>query len=462
MPISSARKIAYEISRRLDSGREFAVDLLQRPAVSALKEADRRLATELVMGVLRWRGELDFQIARVSGKKAEALDPEILTILRMGAYQICHLERIPKRAVVDDAVELTKAARKRSAAGFVNAVLRKFAPPEQRLPGSSFDQLTPASRASVQRTVPEWLLKRWAGRSIPGAEPGETPALRMAYACLAPPPTTIRPVLGRENLSDLKSELQSEGVVTSACEYAEHGLSVESGHLQDTRVYREGRVVIQDEASQLVAELVRPEPGQRLLDLCAAPGMKAGQLAQALGAGALVACDHSAARLHTLAKLLPPCIPAGVHLSMVRLDAAAGLPFGAKFERILLDAPCSGTGTLERNPEIKWRLRPQDITRLAGLQANMLRNSLPSLAPGGQLVYATCSLEPEENEDIVEKVLAQARGFEMLSASELAPRHPRLASLFDARGYFRTRPGQHRMDGFNAAVIVRRDGAAHL
>jgi 16S rRNA (cytosine967-C5)-methyltransferase len=215
-------------------------------------------------------------------------------------------------------------------------------------------------------------------------------------------------------------------------------------------------VVIQDEASQLVAELVAPEPGQRVLDLCAAPGMKAGQLAQMLGAGTLVACDRSAPRLRTLARLLPSWVPPAVRLSMVRLDAAHALPFGAKFDRILLDAPCSGTGTLGRNPEIKWRLRPEDIARLAELQAKMLRNALPALANDGQLVYATCSLEPEENEGVVEKVLHEEAAFRLLTTHELAFKHPHLTPLFDSQGYFRTRPDQRPMDGFNAAVIVRK------
>jgi 16S rRNA (cytosine967-C5)-methyltransferase len=215
-------------------------------------------------------------------------------------------------------------------------------------------------------------------------------------------------------------------------------------------------VVIQDEASQLVAELVSPEPGQRVLDICAAPGMKAGQLAQMMGVGTLVACDRSAARLRTLAKLLPQWIPATVRLLMVRLDATRELPFGMKFERILLDAPCSGTGTLARNPEIKWRFRPEDITRLAKLQAIMLRNALPALASGGRLVFATCSLEPEENEGVVEKVLSEEPAFRLLTAHELALEHPRLIPFFDSRGYFWTRPDQYQMDGFSTVVIVRK------
>jgi len=456
MPISPARKTAYEILRRFESGHGFAVDLLQSPEVSALKEADRRLATELVMGVLRWRGELNFQIEQLSGR-VKGFDSEVLTIFRLGVYQIRFLERVPKRAVVDDAVELTKAARKRSATGLVNAVLRKCAPPKERVLGRDFEHLSAESRESVRRAFPEWLLKRWEGIAATTFESGEVGAMRLAHASLATPRTTLRVVDAGTNSQDLRRELETEGVVTSPCLYAKtNGLTVESGQVQNTRVYREGRVLIQDEASQLVAELVSPEPGQRVLDLCAAPGMKAGQLAQMLGAGTLLACDRSAARLRTLAKLLPKWVPAKVRLSMIRLDAERELPFSAKFERILLDAPCSGTGTLARNPEIKWRLRPEDITRLAELQAMMLRNALKAMATGGRLVYATCSLEPEENERVVEKVLSEEPAFRVLTAGELALKHPHLTGFFDSRGYFRTRPDQHPMDGFNAAVISRK------
>ncbi|MGA3326561.1 MAG: 16S rRNA (cytosine(967)-C(5))-methyltransferase RsmB [Terriglobia bacterium] len=457
MPISPGRNVAYQVLRRLESGRNFAVDLLQALEVSALKDADRRLATEIVMGVLRWRGELDFQIEQLSGRSVKGLDAEVRTILRMGAYQIRFLERVPKRAVVDDAVELTKAARKRSAAGMVNAVLRKCEPPKERVLGRDFERLSAESRESVRRAFPAWLVKRWEGITATTTESGEVGAARLALASLQTPRTTLRVVNAGTNLEGIRQELEAEGVATSCCEYAEaHGLTVDSGQVLNTRAYREGRVVIQEEASQLVAELVSPEPVQRVLDLCAAPGMKAGQLAQMLGSGTLLACDRSAKRLRTLAKLLPKWVPAAVRLSMVRLDAARALPFGAKFERILLDAPCSGTGTLARNPEIKWRLDPADITRLAELQSMMLRNALAALASGGRLVYATCSLEPEENEGVVEKVLSEQPAFRVLTSHKLAQEYPRLIPLFDSRGYFRTRPDQHPMDGFSAAVIVRK------
>ena len=458
--ISPARKIAYQILLRVEAGRGFAVDLLQSPEVSALKYVDRRLAMEIVMGVLRWRGYLDFRIERLSGKKLKILDAEVLTILRMGIYQIRFLERVPKRAVVDDAVELTKAARKRSAAGFVNAVLRKCDAPGDSLLGRDFEDLSPDQRESVRRAFPEWLLKRWENSNAYTCEPDEIAALRLAFASLLAPRTTLRVVDIGVDLEVVRRELAAEGVATLYCEFAEQGLEVESGLVQNTRAYREGRVVIQDEASQLVAELVAPKPGERVLDVCAAPGMKAGQLAQALGSGTLIACDHSRARLRTMAALLPKWIPPQVHFSLVRLDASSELPFAAKFDRILVDAPCSGTGTLARNPEIKWRLHPEDITRLAELQAKILRNALQVLASGGRLVYATCSIEMDENERVVERVLREEPGFRTLSSAEIHSTCPRLSPVFISSagelGQFRTRPHQHSMDGFNAAVIVRK------
>ncbi len=237
--------------------------------------------------------------------------------------------------------------------------------------------------------------------------------------------------------------------------YSSQALVVESGNVQSCGAWRAGCVVIQDEASQLVGSFVAPEAGQRVLDLCAAPGIKTGQLAVTLGRGMLVACDLSARRLRTMERIFRKPIPAGLRLHLVRLDAARELPFGIKFDRILLDVPCSGTGTLTRNPEIKWRLQPKDLVRLAEAQTKMLRNALEVLAHGGRLVYATCSLEPEENEQVVEKVLPTRPGYRLLTRAELAREFPSLSLLFDPRGYFRTRPDVHSVDGFFAAVVGR-------
>jgi len=463
MPVSAARIAAFEVLRRVDLGRSYAVELLQRREVSGLKEADRRLATELVMGVLRWRGELDFQIERLSQRSLKRLDPEVAAILRMGVYQIRFLTKVPKAAAVNEAVELCKAARKRSTAGLVNAVLRKCSPPARPLTTTPFDGLTAGERDSLRRTVPAWLLERWAGRTWPMGKPRESEpaaemALRLAWASVQVPRVTLRITGKSANLEQLRRDLAGEGISTQLGVSAPQALVVESGSILGSKALREGRVVIQDEGSQLVAELLAPQAGQKVLDLCAAPGIKTGQLTQALGKGTLVACDVSGVRLRTLVKLLASQVPPEVGLHIVRLDATRPLPFRALFDRILLDVPCSGTGTLARNPEIKWRLQAEDIGRLGGTQTNMLERALEVLAPGGRLVYATCSLEPEENQEVVEKVLAGAGGFRVLTRAELASEFPWVKDLFDAQGYFRTRPDLHGMDGFFAAVIHREIG----
>ena len=471
------------------------MDLLQTQEVSALKEADRRLATELVMGVLRWRGELDFQLGQISGRPVERLDPEVATILRMGIYQIQFLERVPKAATVNEAVEMTRAAHKRSAAGFVNAVLRKCPPGNRAMKLGRFDALDEAARASVRRATPAWLFERWASLKLPviPAKAGihfaesealeveirnrpfgvrlndqltmddgqrtsdDDPALRLAWASTQVPPTVLRAVDPSQDIPRLRKELAAEGIKTKPGRFSARALVVESGNVQASQALRQGRVAIQDEASQLVAELLMPLAGQRLLDLCAAPGIKAGQIAQMLRSGTLVTGERSAARLRTMAKLLPDWLPKEVRWLPVQLDATKALPFGCQFERVLLDAPCSGTGTLARNPEIKWRLQPADLKRLAEAQVKMLKSALASLVPAGRLVYATCSLEPEENEGVVERVLEELPNYQLVTRAELVASYPALSPLFDPQGYLRTRPDMVTMDGFFAAVIVRKN-----
>lgn len=319
-----ARVSAFDILRKTAAG-GYASDLLR---AAALDSRDAALASQIVFGVLRFRAQLDFLIDRYGGK-ARKLDWEVRTALRMGVFQLRYLERIPPHAAVGDSVELVKRARKASAAGFVNAVLRKV----DRAP------IAWPSR-DVELSCPEWLLARWERRY--GVETAEG----IARAALAEPETYVR--------------------ITPA----------------GSR--------IQDIGSQSIVPLLCLEPGMTLLDICAAPGNKT---AQALEAGSrIVACDL---HLHRLSQMKSLGVP------LVVLDGTQDLPFRQRFDRILLDAPCSGTGTLGRNPEIKWRLRSEDLVDLQRRQIALLAHALDALAPGGLLVYATCSLEPEENEEVI-------------------------------------------------------------
>jgi 16S rRNA (cytosine967-C5)-methyltransferase len=443
MPVSPARQTAYEILRRVECGRDFAADLLRAPAVSWLSETDQGLVTELVLGVLRRRAELDAWIARLSGRELDYFDPEIVTILRLGVYQIRQLDRVPKSAAVNEAVEMAKAARKGSAAGLVNAVLRKCDPPLRVAARATVDP------QSVRLALPLWLSGRWKQRFGVEAEDG------LARRSLETPRTAVRLVNARDDVDAVRHELAREGVEAEPSAYSPSALVISGGAVTRTNLWKAGRVVIQDEASQLVASLVRTEAHQRVLDLCAAPGMKTSAVAADLNEGLLITGDISARRLRSMEAVVKRLIPEAVCWCRVQLDASRPLPFASWFDRILLDAPCSGTGTLARNPEIKWCLKPGDIMRLSELQARMLRGALPLLAVGGRLVYATCSLEREENEEVVECALAGANGFRRLPRAELIREWPRLASLFDNDGYFRTRPDLHSTDGFFAAVISR-------
>jgi 16S rRNA (cytosine967-C5)-methyltransferase len=448
MSVSAARAAAYEVLQRLDRSHDFAVDLLQRPGVNSLKAVDRNLAVQLVMGVLRWRGDLDYQIEHLSGKPLNRFDPEILQILRLGIFQLRFLSRIPKAAAVHESVELVKRVRKRSAGALVNAVLRKCQHAPFTRHNAACAHPDPEYLESAFRSVPEWLRVRWA-RNF-----GFETATAIVLACQAVPATCLR-VVAPQQRDLVQRELEEHGVRTRAGAYAPSALYVESGDVFSAGAWREGRVVIQEEASQLVGELVQLRPGECVVDLCAAPGVKTGQLAGCLRQGTVVACDRSLRRIKLMEKVLPAVWPPNVLLCKAVVDASQPLPFQIQFGRMLVDVPCSGTGTLARNPEGKWRLTPGDLARLAESQVRILRCALHILAPGGRLVYSTCSLEPEENEQVIKNALSQVSGCRLAPASELRQQFPATAELFEGKGYFRTLPGIHSLDGFFAAVIAR-------
>jgi 16S rRNA (cytosine967-C5)-methyltransferase len=355
----SARAVAFRILLEVERG-GYASDLLYA-GTRDLDSRDAGLAEELVFGVLRFQSQLDFLMRHFSGRGAEKLDSEVRMALRMGIYQLRYLERIPAHAAVSESVQLVRRARKASAAGFVNAVLRKV----DRSPVAWGER-------PVELAHPEWMLARWD--RFYGAATAEA----IALANLRKPETYLRVPAGEMPPAGAEPCLDVAG-----CWRMTRG-----GQAKMPTPAINFR--IQDIGAQTIVPLLDLRPGQTFLDLCAAPGNKT---AQALESGVdAVACDIHLHRLRTLNPL-----PA----RLVVLDGAAGLPFSRKFDRILLDAPCSGTGTLARNPEIKWRLKPSDIVGLQWLQSALLARALEVLAPGGRLVYSTCSLEREENEDVV-------------------------------------------------------------
>jgi 16S rRNA (cytosine967-C5)-methyltransferase len=411
MAASPARKAAFAILMRVEERAAFVDELLHGGRLDELDERDRALASEIVLGVLRRRGALDWMIAKQARRGAEELDAEVRAALRMGLYQLRYLERVPPHAAVAESVELVKRGAKGKAAGFVNAVLRRAGP-------------RPAEESEAELCHPAWLVERWK-RNL-----GDKATRALLRANLERPETWLR-LNVRFDLEETLERLSSEGVETEAGEQPWTRRLV-SGRPERSAAWREGRVRIQDAGSQAIAPLLGLEAGMTLLDVCAAPGGKTQHAIEILGSEkGVVTGDLHPARLRRMREL-------GLYEThLAALDASKGLPFRRRFDRVLVDAPCSGTGTLGRNPDLKWRIEPEDITRLAERQRAILEGALDAVAPGGALVYATCSLEPEENEGVVEAVLA---------------RHP--GWLVEER--LERYPGRDAGDGFRAFRVARK------
>jgi 16S rRNA (cytosine967-C5)-methyltransferase len=389
---------------------------------------DQSLLTELVTGTVRMRMAVDHQIGLRASRPLDTLDDEVRTTLRMGAFQLMYLDRLPPSAVVDDAVSLTRRSGKGSAAGLVNAVLRKLARDGDCL---AWPELPEAHALAVRYSHPEWLVSRWLARY--GGEitrawltfNNESPRL-----CLAAN-------RAKGTRDELAARLSAEGIGTAPTARAPHGLIVTKGAALATEAFREGWFVVQDEASQLVAELGDLAPGQRVLDLCAAPGGKTIALSARVGPeGLVVACDVRPRRVRLLKATLARTGHAAV--PVVQIPASGDLPFAAgAFDFLFIDAPCSGLGTLRRDPDIRWRRQPDDLVRLAARQLTLLHRAAPLVRPGGVLLYATCSSEPDENEAVVSAFLGDAR--------EFALRHEH-----------RTTPPDDGLEAFYGAVIARK------
>lgn len=439
MAASPARTAAYDILLRVERKGAYADELLHSDLLSSVSAADRGLCTEIVMGVLRWRERLDAAVEKLSSRTVTKLDLEVLIALRIAVFQIWRLERVPKHAAVNESVELVKRARKRSAAPFVNAVLRKA-----EAGTFSVAESHDAASLSLEWSHPLWMVERWI------AEYGFESARKICEFDQQIPSTVIRMVDERA-----EQELIEAGIRLRSGEFVSRARIIEEGDVTKTRAFVAGRVHIQDEGSQLVALLVGR--GQRLLDCCAAPGGKTMVLAERNPAA-----EITAAELHEhRARLLRERVRAK-NVSVVKADAR-DLPVSAGYDRVLADVPCSGTGTLARNPEIKWRLRYEDIADLHSRQVEILRAALRQLVPGGRTVYSTCSLEREECERVVDEVLGNESGYSIVPAvSEIAALREEgeltgQLETFTRSHYLRTVPGVHRCDGFFAAVIEKRN-----
>ncbi len=450
--IAPARRAAYDILSAISAG---TADL--PTAIAAARDAlhddrDRALAADIAAGVQRWRAALDQLIVAFSKRPIDRLDPEIVEILRLSAYQLLHLTRVPAAAVVHDAVDLTGRAGKRSAGGFVNAILRTISRRRASLPLpprpiDPTDRDAALEYLGVTLSHPRWLAARWYDRL--GFEAAET-WMRFNNSAGS---VTLRANRLRTTREQLAQRLAAEDIQVHPTAFAPDGIVVDRGHPLRGRLHEEGLFVVQDEASQLVALLAGDSPLHRVLDTCASPGGKTTALAAMMGGGdLLIACDLRERRLDLLRRTV--AVSGAGNVRIVRADLLQPLPFRPIFDAVLVDAPCSGLGTLRRDPDIRWRRREQDLPALAAAELTMLRHAAGRVADRGRLIYATCSSEPEENEAVVAAFLATAPEFVPVPAGLTTTRLA--ATLVDDRGHLRTQPHRHGLEAFFAAVFERR------
>jgi len=436
--ISPARKTAFSILKTMEK-HGHSDELLRGRNVDILSEADRKLTTALVLGTLRWQIDLDRRIRPLLKHPNAKLDTEVRIALRLGAFQLLHLDRIPTRAVIDESVELAKRAGHRFASGMVNAVLRKLA--------ASQTEQDDLEATDGREAHPAWMVERWSG--FYGDE-----ATRTICRYGQQQPTLSVRVSADVVEKEIAASWVGSEVAFGPGEFLQDAQRVISGDVVSASAFREGQLRIQDEGSQVIAELL--PRGQSILDCCAAPGGKTLILGERNPDAEIVACDESDQRLAELKKRLAVL---GERVQC-RLADVTRLTDASAFDIVLADVPCSGTGTLGRNPEIRHRLRLEDLHRQAERQKALLRSALQDVRPGGHVLYSTCSMEPEENEQVIAACVPAVSEFRII------PVRTELQRLQESRelvwknmdelisgDFLRTIPGVHPCDGFFAAIL---------
>lgn len=446
--IAPARASAFEILLAIERGAGNSDELLHQHAIDELSSQDRNLTTNLVMGVLRWQIALDRRISALLTKPKAQLDISVRIALRLGAFQLLCLDRVPVYAAIGESVELAKRGGNKFAAGMVNAILRKIAAQEKLNDTESVTNLPELADATAH---PRWLVERW-GRNF-----GFQATKLICEYDQQPAPVFVRLLA-----PDAEQRLLDEGIELAPANFLANVRKVMRGDISASATLREGLVRIQDEGSQLVAELAGN--GKRILDACAAPGGKTAILAERNSGSKITACDVSKKRLDAMQRMLRT-EHFGGSVEFVTVDVAKRI-FQPEFDLVLCDAPCSGTGTLARNPEIRHRLSEAELERQQARQIEILTSVMRGVKPGGRLVYSTCSLEPEENEAVVRSALSRNSEYEMVRLDTAIDRLEQSGMLHSGgaqklrdsalvNGCLRTLPGVHNCDGFFAALLTR-------
>ena len=447
----NARQVALDILSQLHRKGKTIDHWIERadPQIRRLQRADRAFAHALVYGTLRWQGRLDFMINQLA-RNPSKIDPLVRVILRMALFQMNHMERVPHSAAVHTAVELAKQNGHKWAAGFVNGVLRRAAAAPDDIVWPSSSQGIDLALA-IEHSFPVWLTRRWIERF------GLDGACRLCEAINTIPSITVRTNTLKTDRVTLIKKIEEETGAALETQYTPEGIQLGSLARPMTQwaAYRDGWFQVQNEAAQLVSHVVAPKPGESVWDACAGLGTKSAHLAQIMeDQGTIVATDLQPSKLERLAKEMvrlgiTSVTPRSMDLTNARIDDRL-----TPFDKILVDAPCSGLGVLQKNPDGKWRVTEDEIFRAAARQAAILDRVALHLRVGGALTYAVCSFEPEENEGIVEGFLQKHPGFAIdipqMTATSQANR------LITSEGFLRTFPHNNSMDGFFAARFVRK------
>ena len=450
-----ARHTAFRVLQHLSNGRHTLDNVLDKTitATKITSKRDRNFISALVHGTLRWQGRLDWILDQVSSRPVQKMIPDVRNVLRLGLFQILFMDRVPVSAAVNTSVDLSKTLVGPKVTGFVNAVLRSAIRRQHTIsfPDPSRD---PVASIAARLSFPPWMIKRWIARM--GYK--ETTAMCRATNEIAP--LTLRANLLQNDRQTLMVRLQvaKEDPVPTPCSPLGIRLRLANHSIPELPGFNDGGFQVQDEAAQLVTFLLNPQPGEKILDACAGLGGKTGHIAQQMNnTGQITAVDlqpEKLARLHREMHRLGVAIVSSRTADLNKPSAV--MSFGS-FDRILLDAPCSGMGVLRRHPDAKWRHTARTISKMAERQFRMLRHLSSSVKPGGILVYAVCSTESEENEGVIDRFLRHHPDFALTPATPFLPKTAR--HIVDSAGFFRSFVHRHGMDGFFIARLHKSSAA---
>jgi len=449
-PTDSPRRAAYEILQRVDEGAFADVVLDSVLSRSRLDLRDRRLVTELIYGILRLRGRVDFALAQFCNQPLPRLQPEVLRLLRLGAYQLLELDRVPAHAAVNSTVELTRELQLEGAVGFVNGVLRSLDRGCADIPWPAPGKIKPYLQHVCSQPV--WLTKEIM-RQLPNVE-----ARALGESLATPPPFSLRVNRLKTDRETFLAALAAADHQAHPCMFAPEGVTIEQRSEQPLPGDAEGWYQVQDEASMLISHLLDVHSGQRILDACAAPGGKTTHLAALTDDQAeIFALDKYPRRVELIVEGGQRLGCSSIRAQQWDLTESPDFLGEKSFDRILLDAPCSGLGVLRRNPEGRWHKSPVNLRELAVLQRQILDNIAPLVKPGGKLLYSVCTFSHIETDAIIESFLAEHPEFELENLCEQTSSD--WSDLFTAKGTLRSYPHRHgNMDAFFAARLQRRTG----